>query len=516
MMPGAKDLLDVVMLNLQRYVAPQVTSDDGRMTLLLVTYVLGFLYVEEHDRPALHAARYAAMEPLLRELKTRFASPATEGSVRAAGGTAPVAVGTAPVAVGTAPAAVGTAPAAGKSASDVGEARIAIDQALREPASADATSRALQLALRCGADTDSAWTRRVAEAELDYVERLADAVNGWAYGTTVQSIAETGQRQLTADLVTAYLKTTQTDFSAITATRVVEIGGGFSKKTYQLNIADGPAGWDRLIIRQDAIGGPVPSSCLDEVDVLRVAERHGLPLGTLMWVEKSSEPLGAPFIFSRRADGVCALDAWKQRGPDGKLPGEHLAAYMARLHAIPLSQLPGVKPSMPQAVLRAYVEAFETRWQRDRAIFDPLIQLGFDWLKRHVPTNVERLSIVHADISERNVLVHDGVVTAILDWELWHVGDPMYDLAYIKPFIEHSMPWRQFSELYQAAGGAAVSMANEDYWYIFSKIRDSAMLSSSLRTFVDGRNRNLKTIAPVLGWYRPQLRLAMRRLLPLL
>jgi hypothetical protein len=92
----------------------------------------------------------------------------------------------------------------------------------------------------------------------------------------------------------------------------------------------------------------------------------------------------------------------------------------------------------------------------------------------------------------------------------------MYDMAYIKPFIEHSLPWPQFVELYQAAGGATVSMGNEDYWYIFSKIRDSAMLSSGLRTFVDGRNRNLKTIAPVLGWYRPQLRLAMRRLLPLL
>jgi aminoglycoside phosphotransferase (APT) family kinase protein len=489
MMPCTRDLLDVVMLNLQRYVVPQVTTDDGRMTLLLVTYVLGFLFVEENDRPALHAERFAAMEPLLRELKARFAIPPASSSTSAAS----------------------------ESAASIGEARIAVDQALRDPTSPDATSRALQLALRAGADTDGDWTRRFARAELDYVERLADAVNGWAYGTTVQAILETGQRQLTAELVTAYLKTTQTDFPTISATSVVEIGGGFSKKTYKLDVVNGPSGWDRLVIRQDAIGGPVPSSCLDEVEILRAAERHGLPLGTLTWVEKSSAPLDAPFIFNRRADGVCALDAWKQRGPDGKLPGEHLAAHMAMLHSIPLTELSGYDASLtPQATLRRYVEAFETRWQLDRAIFDPLIQLGFDWLKRHVPANVERLSVVHADISERNVLVHDGVVTAILDWELWHIGDPMYDMAYIKPFIEHSLPWPQFVELYQAAGGTTVSMINEDYWYIFSKIRDSAMLSSGLRTFVDGRNRNLKTIAPVLGWYRPQLRLAMRRLLPLL
>jgi aminoglycoside phosphotransferase (APT) family kinase protein len=190
---------------------------------------------------------------------------------------------------------------------------------------------------------------------------------------------------------------------------------------------------------------------------------------------------------------------------------------MARLHTMPLRDLPGFDASVaPHAALQRYVGAFQSRWQRDRAIFDPLLQLGFDWLMRNVPTDVDRLGIVHADISERNVMVHDGVVTAILDWELWHIGDPMYDLAYIKPFIEQTLPWQRFVELYEAAGGAKVSMANEDYWYIFSKIRDSAMLSSGLRTFIDGRNRNLKTIAPVLGWYRPQLRLAMRRLLPLL
>jgi aminoglycoside phosphotransferase (APT) family kinase protein len=485
MMPGAKDLLDVVMHNLQRYVAPQITTDDGRMTLLLVTYVLGFMYVEEHDRPALHARRYAALEPLLRELQARFAASDVDAGESGGAG--------------------------------IGEARIAVDHALREPASPDASSRALQLALRAGADQDLEWTRRFAKVELDYVEHLADGVNAWAYGTAVQAIPETGQRQLTAELVTEYLQEIQPAHPAIRAASVMEIGGGFSKKTYKLSVADGPPDWDRLVIRQDAIGGPVPSSCLDEVPVLRLAERHELPLGNLVWVEESSASLDAPFIFNRRVDGVCALDAWKQPAPDGRLPGEQLAAHMARLHGIPLGELPGFDPSVtPQQALRRYVGAFESRWQRDRAIFDPLIQLGFDWLKRNVPGNVERLAIVHADISERNVLVHEGVVTAILDWELWHVGDPMYDMAYIKPFIEQTMAWGRFVEIYEAAGGAHVSMVNEDYWYIFSKIRDSAMLSSGLRTFIDGRNRSLKTIAPVLGWYRPQLRLAMRRLLPLI
>jgi len=42
------------------------------------------------------------------------------------------------------------------------------------------------------------------------------------------------------------------------------------------------------------------------------------------------------------------------------------------------------------------------------------------------------------------------------------------------------------------------------------------MLASGLRTFVDGRNRNLKIIAPVMHSYRHRLHEGMQRLLPLL
>ena len=48
------------------------------------------------------------------------------------------------------------------------------------------------------------------------------------------------------------------------------------------------------------------------------------------------------------------------------------------------------------------------------------------------------------------------------------------------------------------------------------QLRNSLMLASGLRTFVDGRNRNIKTIGPVMGHYRNRIRLAMRHLKPLL
>ncbi len=45
--------------------------------------------------------------------------------------------------------------------------------------------------------------------------------------------------------------------------------------------------------------------------------------------------------------------------------------------------------------------------------------------------------LVHSDTVNRNVLVNDGKITAVLDWGSAFLGDPLYDIAWIK-FCE---PW---------------------------------------------------------------------------
>lgn len=485
MLPLSKDVLDVVMLNIQRYIAPQVTTDDGRLALFMVNYVLGCAYVEEHDLPALQAQRFANL-------------PAVFAGMRAALDGVEM-------------------PEQGQM---IGDARAAIARALKSPADSEATDAALQLGLQAthslpGAGKMPEWKRELFEVESTFVEQLTDKMEWWAYGVAAQQTPDVGQKALTSDMLTGYLQARLPEHPALKAT-VVEMPGGWSKKTYKLSVDDGPQGWDSLIIRQDAVGGPTPLSCIGEVEVLKLAERHGIPLGMVVH-EEPSTVLEAPFLLMRRMPGVCSMDAWKQQDENGRLPGEALAAQVAALHRIPLSELSGWDASLsPQEVIRNGILGFELRWQRDRPMADPLLEFAVQWLKDNIPTDIRQLSIVHADISDRNVLVDNGRVSAILDWELWHVGDPMYDMAYIKPFISQSMDWDRFVEIYEANGGFKVSMANDDFWFIFSEVRNSLMLASGLRTFVTRRNRNIKTIGPVMGQYRNRLRLAMRRLKPLL
>jgi len=62
---------------------------------------------------------------------------------------------------------------------------------------------------------------------------------------------------------------------------------------------------------------------------------------------------------------------------------------------------------------------------------DPLIEFALTWLTRNIPDVDEPAGIVHGDAGPGNFLFAAGKVTALLDWELAHLGDPMEDLAWL-------------------------------------------------------------------------------------
>jgi aminoglycoside phosphotransferase (APT) family kinase protein len=252
---------------------------------------------------------------------------------------------------------------------------------------------------------------------------------------------------------------------------------------------------------------------MDEIAVMAVAKEYGLPTMELRWIERDATPLDAPFVIAEHCAGVCSVDAWVSASASKQPPGDVLATYMARLHTIPVDLLPNVgADTQPHTVLLDFLHAMEARWLAESPFLDPAMQFGFAWLKENIPNDIDRLAIIHADLSDRNILVHEGRITALLDWELWHVGDPCYDLAYVQPFISKIMSWERFIAVYEAAGGPRINMARSDYWYIFSEIRNAAMLASGLRSFIDGKNRDIKIIAAPLANYRRQLALGLQRL----
>jgi aminoglycoside phosphotransferase (APT) family kinase protein len=77
------------------------------------------------------------------------------------------------------------------------------------------------------------------------------------------------------------------------------------------------------------------------------------------------------------------------------------------------------------------LDRWEALYRFESESDDPMIEFGLDWLRRNRPDVDGPVVIVQGDTGPGNFLYADGRVTAVLDWELAHWGDPMDDLGWL-------------------------------------------------------------------------------------
>lgn len=103
---------------------------------------------------------------------------------------------------------------------------------------------------------------------------------------------------------------------------------------------------------------------------------------------------------------------------------------------------------------------------------DPILQLALGWLADNVPPDQGPAVVLHGDAGPGNFL-HDGTrVTALVDWELAHLGDPMEDLAqiWVRSLIQPFVPMRDVFAAYAAAGGVPVDLVRIKYHRLYFQI----------------------------------------------
>ena len=90
-----------------------------------------------------------------------------------------------------------------------------------------------------------------------------------------------------------------------------------------------------------------------------------------------------------------------------------------------------------------------------------------------------------------NFLYRGGAVTAILDWEVAHWGDPMEDLAAIavRDMATPIGPLGTRYAEYATAGGAPVDLAGIAWYRVFILTRNTALIGLGLRRELAHRDR---------------------------
>lgn len=146
---------------------------------------------------------------------------------------------------------------------------------------------------------------------------------------------------------------------------------------------------------------------------------------------------------------------------------QDVMAQLAALHRIDIAANPvdGMGPVEPaETLIRRRIAIL--REANNGKAWDPLIHLSLNWLEANIPADMPAPVIVHGDAGPGNFLYDGDRVTALLDWELVHYGDPMADLAMLclRMLFQGFVPLPQAFAAYEAAGGHKVDLARVRYW----------------------------------------------------
>ncbi|MGB5482945.1 phosphotransferase family protein [Parasphingorhabdus sp.] len=214
-----------------------------------------------------------------------------------------------------------------------------------------------------------------------------------------------------------------------------------------------------------------------QADVIELACSAGVTAPQVRGRLRPEHGLGEGFIMTK-AEGE-TLPHKILGNPDFAVAVKNLteqcAGELAAIHQIPVEALP--------ASLEYFSPAELIRLQKDK--YDeiggqiPIYEYAFHWLNQNAPDATAKY-LVHGDFRMGNLMIDHNGLSAVLDWELVRLGDPVQDLAYLC-----TPSWRfghyekvaggfdsaeSLLQAYAEASGTEVDTSRFRFWLIYSTL----------------------------------------------
>lgn len=270
-----------------------------------------------------------------------------------------------------------------------------------------------------------------------------------------------------------------------------EVTGGVVKSVTQVT-AGGRLGYAvdverdgealELFLQRGRSGPETIGSFLDlqrEAEVYRAVRGLGVPVPEVLAVDND---LNA--ILVTRMPGA----GWFQMPRDldeARSIAQDFVGHLATWHGTPARELdlPSFAPIRTivehqrdqVAAIRGEFEA-----QDRRSPIDALAWLMLDVLEHRMPDHDGETVLLQGDTGPGNLLHAGGKVSAVLDWELAHVGDPMDDIAWLSwRATQHGFPdFADRMREYEAASGHVVDPSRVAYYRVNAVARLGPLFGS--------------------------------------
>lgn len=239
--------------------------------------------------------------------------------------------------------------------------------------------------------------------------------------------------------LTAWLRAQVPDADDVRTDGLDRVSFGHSAEMMTLNIVTRRG--DRET-RQDAVLRlrPKPPALLEPYDlarqfaVLRALADTAVRVPRALWLEETGQVLGRPFFVMERAAG----QVYEMEAPAGVADStvvrmcQSLVEQLAAIHSVDLARtgLDALDDGADHLDRELDHWAAEmNRVKRDRL---PALERLHEALRAGQPQPCPRVTLVHGDAKPGNFAFLDGEVSAVFDWEMTTVGDPLTDIGWLE------------------------------------------------------------------------------------
>jgi aminoglycoside phosphotransferase (APT) family kinase protein len=268
--------------------------------------------------------------------------------------------------------------------------------------------------------------------------------------------------------------------------------------------------------RQDVVlrMRPKPPALLEPYDlarqftILRALQDSAVRVPRALWFEPTGDVLGRPFFVMERAAG----DVFEMEAPAGVADATvarmcaSLAEQLAAIHSVDLERTGLAALDDGASHLHRELAHWAAEMDRVKRGSLPALERLHRALADGTPEAHPRVTLVHGDAKPGNFAFVDGEVSAVFDWEMTTVGDPLTDIGWlemlwIQPVGINSHPAAPaIDDLlahYEAVSG--IKLANRAWYRAFNAFKMAVICLIGGMLIEDGHSDDRKLALAAYG-----------------
>lgn len=293
----------------------------------------------------------------------------------------------------------------------------------------------------------------------------------------------------------------------VVITDVQPLAGGASRDSWAFTAVFAEGNRQRYVLRRDlpTTMNETALTRANEFVMMRAAYDQGVRCAQVRWLCEESAVLGQPFFIMDYIAGI-SIGRKVMTAPELAEARQALPAQMAEQ----LSLIHGLawqsdalgflaQPKTGNPAREAVADAYRRIDMLGANI--PAIEYILRWCDRHAPPP-ERITFIHGDFRVGNLLIDTNGLSAVIDWEFAHVGDPCEELGYLclrdwrfgnDALRMAGLSQREpFIQMYERYANVKIDRSAVDWWEVFGNLRWAIICLNQAQRHLSGQDVNVE------------------------